>query len=174
MHKPQPLGAFVCLPKFLATHTKNAQQYRALNSLHETASPTALYNTVESHLSETPQIMIFIDMLLYIIIKWKVLCFVYKIFHLLEHFSYPNTPWFQCVWMSDFLLYSHLTKSTSYIAIALLFKLVILTVLYSTSPLWTQALAWLLVPRLVEDLPTAANHFRKVHGAHTSELFLQH
>ena len=32
-----------------------------------------------------------------------------------------------------------------------------------------QALAWLLIPRLVEDLPIAGNHFRKVNGAHTSE-----
>ena len=32
-----------------------------------------------------------------------------------------------------------------------------------------QALAWLLIPRLVEDLPIAGNHFRKVNSAHTSE-----
>ena len=65
--------------------------------------------------------------------------------------------------MSDLLLYyTHILQSQ--LAITLLFKLV-RTVLYSTSSLWThtlQALAWLLVPRLVEDLPTAANHFRKV------------
>ena len=37
-----------------------------------------------------------------------LLCIRIVLFHLSEHFTYLNTPWFQHVWISDFLLYIHL------------------------------------------------------------------
>ena len=34
-----------------------------------------------------------------------LLCVQIVLFHSTKHFNYPNTPWSQCVWISDFLLY---------------------------------------------------------------------
>ena len=46
-----------------------------------------------------------IDILLYIKGKVLKLCILSVSFHLSEHFSFLNTLWSQCVWISDFALY---------------------------------------------------------------------
>ena len=60
-----------------------------------------------------PKIMIFIDILLHIKLKRPQLCIQSVLFHLSEHFSYLNTPRFQCVWISDFPLYTFLVLTGS-------------------------------------------------------------
>ena len=79
---------------------------------------TSYTKTVGSHNIRTSVIRIFTypkpqnnDIHRYLLcIKWKVLFFVHK-YHSSKHFSYLNTCQFQCVRISDFLLYTATGKT---------------------------------------------------------------